>query len=79
MKKLRNGVLNLVINGLPSIHDRSRNSASLWFLVLNLIINGIPSILVIGTGTIISISVLNLVINRIPSIQNFQKMKTFLN
>ena len=37
-------VLNLVINGLPSIHEL-RMSLNLYFKVLNLVINGLPSIL----------------------------------
>ena len=61
-------VLNLVINGIPSIpHKKGSKSGSP--LVLNLVINGIPSI----QHTIYSMStfnsVLNLVINGIPSIR----------
>ena len=37
-------VLNLIINGLPSIHDIIE-WAELNNIVLNLIINGLPSIL----------------------------------
>ena len=37
-------VLNLVINGWPSIPEE-RNSFVKWYEVLNLVINGWPSIL----------------------------------
>gem|GEM_PF-3112757 len=40
----KNGVLNLVINGIPSIPLRPKLKAN-DFSVLNLVINGIPSIL----------------------------------
>ena len=36
-------VLNLIINGIPSIHDSLKNIER-GVVVLNLIINGIPSI-----------------------------------
>ena len=38
-------VLNLVINGIPSIHYMFKLAHLLWLKVLNLVINGIPSIL----------------------------------
>ena len=37
-------VLNLVINGLPSIHISSNNCNFILASVLNLVINGLPSI-----------------------------------
>ena len=37
-------VLNLIINGLPSIFFSSCFISSICFSVLNLIINGLPSI-----------------------------------
>ena len=37
-------VLNLVINGLPSIHYCYVSSYHLFYIVLNLVINGLPSI-----------------------------------
>ena len=40
-------VLNLIINGLPSIQSVAK-WAAIGFGVLNLIINGLPSILLIG-------------------------------
>ena len=67
-----NNVLNLIINGLPSILN---TSGLLDFknlnLVLNLIINGLPSILLESTfGSVAgSANVLNLIINGLPSIQ----------
>ena len=47
MKILTIKVLNLVINGLPSIHNTpAKQMAAKWKLeVLNLVINGLPSIL----------------------------------
>jgi len=49
-----NGVLNLIINGLPSILLILYHFFYLLVLVLNLIINGLPSILMgILTGIII--------------------------
>ena len=41
--KLSNEVLNLIINGIPSIHKLIKEYYSID-RVLNLIINGIPSI-----------------------------------
>ena len=38
-------VLNLIINGIPSIHDIENGMSAKNIQVLNLIINGIPSIL----------------------------------
>ena len=38
-------VLNLVINGLPSIHNVKSSATNLGLKVLNLVINGLPSIL----------------------------------
>ena len=61
-------VLNLVINGLPSILK------SEWFFkeetkkVLNLVINGLPSILRVCKRGWFDLGVLNLVINGLPSI-----------
>ena len=66
-------VLNLIINGIPSIlgEYKSMLHAS---EVLNLIINGIPSI---QNKTIFSMKVkvvvLNLIINGIPSIPKWHK------
>ena len=62
-------VLNLVINGIPSIlkYNQDRVTA-LMLKVLNLVINGIPSILLGRNGGNSVIIVLNLVINGIPSI-----------
>ena len=37
-------VLNLIINGIPSIQIQIRNLFQILEVVLNLIINGIPSI-----------------------------------
>ena len=42
---LCHGVLNLVINGLPSILLKENMSKGMFELVLNLVINGLPSIL----------------------------------
>ena len=39
------GVLNLIINGIPSIHKWFKTYDDWKNYVLNLIINGIPSIL----------------------------------
>ena len=64
-------VLNLIINGLPSIR-RKLHSYRKWFNeVLNLIINGLPSIhdyIKIGISTL---TVLNLIINGLPSILRY--------
>ena len=45
MKKSTNCVLNLVINGIPSIRQISKKLMNVVNGVLNLVINGIPSIL----------------------------------
>ena len=37
-------VLNLIINGIPSILARENGQLAIFDVVLNLIINGIPSI-----------------------------------
>ena len=61
-------VLNLVINGWPSIPEE-RNSFVKWYEVLNLVINGWPSILYFsGQIQNLIVMVLNLVINGWPSI-----------
>ena len=41
----RSLVLNLIINGIPSIRQVSSEIAKIYLAVLNLVINGIPSIL----------------------------------
>ena len=61
-------VLNLIINGLPSI---SKSTVSLPFFtneVLNLIINGLPSIFRLLKWVWNWVRVLNLIINGLPSI-----------
>ena len=64
----RVNVLNLIINGIPSIPNNNVTS-NCSLEVLNLIINGIPSILMKSLGVVGGISqVLNLIINGIPSI-----------
>ena len=45
IKKPADDVLNLVINGLPSIPKSSADIVSPVVMVLNLVINGLPSIL----------------------------------
>ena len=67
-------VLNLVLNGIPSILFFSIASR-LYPKVLNLVINGIPSIQEFRHYRFLWCSVLNLVINGIPSIL---KMGTYL-
>ena len=64
------GVLNLIINGLPSIlTDILVIHLLQCLIVLNLIINGLPSILLSSLLTISFTSdVLNLIINGLPSI-----------
>ena len=61
-------VLNLIINGIPSILREASGKEPLK-VVLNLIINGIPSIqkTKIDKGSV-DTKVLNLIINGIPSI-----------
>ena len=62
-------MLNLIINGIPSIHQLPFFQV-LQYLVLNLIINGIPSILGYDSKKEQEYKeiVLNLIINGIPSI-----------
>ena len=63
-------VLNLIINGLPSIQKKYSNITRCSSKVLNLIINGLPSILCsckISSSVFFSF-VLNLIINGLPSI-----------
>ena len=66
-------VLNLVINGLPSIlFVKEFKNVSLE--VLNLVINGLPSIQKLSKEqrrTLVWAAVLNLVINGLPSIRSF--------
>ena len=68
-------VLNLVINGLPSIlRDASFEMVTAPIVVLNLVINGLPSIpLVLKDLYFCNFCcfVLNLVINGLPSILLF--------
>ena len=61
-------VLNLIINGIPSIHEKTKDAYVRKVCVLNLIINGIPSIQCKGGISEIKSFVLNLIINGIPSI-----------
>ena len=62
-------VLNLIINGIPSIQEMVKDKSVSLNQVLNLIINGIPSILPSEEETKKIIEeVLNLIINGIPSI-----------
>ena len=61
-------VLNLIINGIPSIQQKP-SSHMQGTCVLNLIINGIPSILMSDVDRELwEAEVLNLIINGIPSI-----------
>ena len=64
------GVLNLIINGLPSIHKKCREFyKNIPRNVLNLIINGLPSIPKIQELIKEDLKgVLNLIINGLPSI-----------
>ena len=62
-------VLNLIINGIPSIPFNQSIIPSVPIEVLNLVINGIPSILGYDAYAVPEIIVLNLVINGIPSIR----------
>ena len=65
-------VLNLIINGLPSILKKLFISLFIkTFTVLNLIINGLPSILDCVKVARLKKSVLNLIINGLPSILPF--------
>ena len=61
-------VLNLVINGIPSIHTDKDGKWVYPVYVLNLVINGIPSIQELMAFIKPVADVLNLVINGIPSI-----------
>ena len=73
-----NLVLNLIINGLPSIRRISDVRATVQLKVLNLIINGLPSILKEALTYIeIVDTVLNLIINGLPSIQTGRELKMF--
>ena len=45
VEMMKEEVLNLIINGIPSIQNKIDKLAGMLILVLNLIINGIPSIL----------------------------------
>ena len=61
-------VLNLIINGIPSILN-THKTATATNIVLNLIINGIPSIPAFHpVDNLSKFKVLNLIINGIPSI-----------
>ena len=62
-------VLNLIINGLPSILSLWEDGLNLMYGVLNLIINGLPSILEDLNCNKYYSKVLNLIINGLPSIQ----------
>ena len=75
---MNNIVLNLVINGIPSIHSK-KESAKNGYMVLNLVINGIPSILMESVLSKDNVNeVLNLVINGIPSIQSKVWIESYL-
>ena len=64
-------VLNLVINGLPSILKELHNYNKIGG-VLNLVINGLPSIQIrVSPDMLDRYLVLNLVINGLPSIQKW--------
>ena len=66
---IQDGVLNLIITGIPSIHKlENRDITVRAYKVLNLIITGIPSILIDKDGAVIKDYVLNLIITGIPSI-----------
>ena len=69
LEKQYEEVLNLIINGIPSIRYIGETPI-MHSIVLNLIINGIPSIRKHLINRIMSLQlVLNLIINGIPSIQ----------
>ena len=70
-------VLNLVINGLPSILvDSDKDMPDVYKnYVLNLVINGLPSILISEMFLNDGIGVLNLVINGLPSILTLMLLK----
>ena len=62
-------VLNLIINGIPSIPRMKLTDLPFHLSVLNLIINGIPSIRISWYDfSGLDSQVLNLIINGIPSI-----------
>ena len=61
-------VLNLIINGLPSIPERVSIEEPQEDGVLNLIINGLPSIQFHTDSLEYRYRVLNLIINGLPSI-----------
>ena len=63
-------VLNLIINGIPSILSKEENMYISLIEVLNLIINGIPSIQRCSKSCYDCFKVLNLIINGIPSIRS---------
>ena len=68
---MENKLLNLIINGLPSIPNVfSQNTTKKSLLILNLIINGLPSIPLINdlTRVLCCRIILNLIINGLPSI-----------
>ena len=66
-------VLNLIINGLPSILKAKKMEDLLKDVVLNLIINGLPSIHKRQYLFLIYQIVLNLIINGLPSIHYIHK------
>ena len=68
MKNSKLGVLNLIINGLPSILKISLGTIKGRHQVLNLIINGLPSIPETMSFEDYEALVLNLIINGLPSI-----------
>ena len=76
LEEVRRPVLNLIINGIPSIQDNRLAVDTYWSGVLNLIINGIPSILLISPHVWKHYykRVLNLIINGIPSILNLMHL-----
>ena len=63
-----NGVLNLIITGIPSILRDEKSTVLAIVFVLNLIITGIPSIPISAITKPPTASVLNLIITGIPSI-----------
>ena len=76
MDSKHDGVLNLIINGIPSIPYKLSDISTEKAKILNLIINGIPSIHIKEFLIEESITlVLNLIINGIPSIPK-EEIKT---
>ena len=76
LEEMEDSVLNLVINGLPSILNTKRSYSFTNISVLNLVINGLPSIRGIEDKSyelMNKMKVLNLVINGLPSIHCKQK------